>query len=150
MRRHKPISFTEIMEQARHDKRQIPVGEAVVMIVHSAVSDRCGMCGACEATLFGRWAAVVDDGLPDTLEGPRLRLIEELHGSVADRFPLGIAERLYEVIGLLHGQEDELAGDALRAMASDEHVDFQANPGVLSSSAEVCRTARSLMVLLQT
>lgn len=55
--------------------------------------------------------------------GPRFKIIEEIHANVAERYPLGIAVQLNEVIGCLSccgSHEDLEAADLLEDLADAE------------------------------
>lgn len=84
-----------------------------------------------ERALFLGWASrVVELGhgsIHQTLwptrqdeDDPRFVLIAELHASVAARYPLGIAESLYQAIGALHAGDDRDAELTLKDLAQAE------------------------------
>lgn len=53
-------------------------------------------------------------------ESPRMALIQEIHADVGDRFPLGIAEQLNNVITCLHVDLDEEAIGGLEDLINTE------------------------------
>lgn len=77
-----------------------------------------------EVRLFAGWAKRAE-ALPDTDNvredlsegGARMRLIHELHASVACRHPLGIAETIYHAITALHVGDDDDAAQLLEGEA---------------------------------
>jgi hypothetical protein len=85
-----------------------------------------------EMRLFQGWKRRVADLPPD--DGAlkdrtsRMELIEELHASVSARYPLGIAECLYEVITSLHIGEDEEAIKVLEYLVDGERRSIELNP----------------------
>lgn len=72
----------------------------------------CGRCGACDGLRFRAWRARVEaplTGSADDEESDRFKLIEEIHRDRSGRHPLGIAQRLSEVIDALHVDEDDVS-----------------------------------------
>lgn len=69
-------------------------------------------------------------------QAPRMALIHEIHDDAAERYPLGIAERLHEVVASLNLGGDEGAKtydldaiDVLEDLAEDERKARELNPG---------------------
>lgn len=74
-----------------------------------------------ERDLFLSWhnrIAEVGEGLAE--DGPRFALICELHASMGDRHPLGIAENIGQAIGALHAGDDDEARATLDDLAAAE------------------------------
>lgn len=78
--------------------------------------DESCLCSKCEVERFAGWLEAmralhsVDPRKPEWINfsdrSPRMQLVWEMHASVCQRYPLGIAEILYGVITSLHIGDD--------------------------------------------
>jgi hypothetical protein len=114
----------------------------------------CGLCGGCDLAKFRDWRARIEKGLgfdnESDQDGPRFKLIDEIHADNAARFPLGIAVRLGEVISGLacsdrHG--DEGAIELLLVLAQDEEDSARLNGAdEVGDESEWCEPSRPLAI----
>ncbi len=103
------------------------------------------ICPVCDLLRFHYWAVRIRNKLPHGLEedSPRLALIFEIHETNALRHPLGICERLNEVIGMIHCEEpdaDEDAAKFLDDMVADEKSQLVQHR-IFEECAEECEVA---------
>lgn len=112
------------------------------------VSEREGcLCPVCDLLRFHSYAQRITPDLPLSIDddSPRMALIHDVHSTIGDRHPLGIAERLYEVIGGLRVSEraeDEQAKELLEEMVKDEKFILTQNAGrEFDMAAEDCPVA---------
>lgn len=114
-----------------------PLDEAIEALTAAAnkIQSEIGgpLCGAVDdLALFRRWKAKVEALSEEEVAaankgGPGLDLIHEIHHSIGERYPLGIAEQLSDVIGALHcgekpgaiGELDELIDCELQGLRAN-------------------------------
>lgn len=91
----------------------------------------CGDCGACDGLRFRQWrerlAVIPGGGSAGDEKSPRFALIDEIHRDRARRHPLGIAERLSDLIGCLHADDDPDSITLLAELEQDERRSIEIN-----------------------
>ena len=106
------------------------IADQLRLLWEGAAPEPC-LCSRCEQERFEGWRDRVKK-IPKKFDhrkgSPAMELINELHSSIAIRFPLGIAERLYQAITSIHIDDRDDAWEALNTCAEDERGSIEANP----------------------
>jgi len=102
----------------------------------------CGRCGLCDLAKFRAWRHRVQAGLGESIKEnhARFALVQEIHDDVAERYPLGIAIRLNQVIEALaccDAQNDRDAVTDLSDLEFDEEQSFKLNGDKVGCPASV-------------
>jgi hypothetical protein len=96
-----------------------------LLLANAGNLDRC-WCTRCERDRFSVFAARISRLEKSSIQGGHVseehveNLIQELHGEVVQRYPMGIAARLYEAMVSLYLSEFKEAENTLLELADDE------------------------------